>query len=499
VPKIGDEPEKFNMKKYLTAAVVIFVAVLYARFATCHAAPAVDKGAAPRRQTSVYTYGATGDGIADDSEAIQHAVDASAGQIRLPKGTFRITVPIVIDLDQVGFTSISGGGVARIVMAGPGPAFRFVGTHAGTAAPRTVRENVWMRQRAPMIDGIEIVGAHPQACGIGAIGTIQLTLTRVVVRDALHGIHLTKRNRNVIISECHLYHNRGIGVFLDRLNLHQINITGSHISYNAGGGVVARQSEIRNLQIGTCDLEANMGGPDSAATANILLDSTDSSIGEVAIVGCTIQHANDAPNSANIRINGRSTPRSYTDELRHGNMTIANNILSDVQTNVEIRNTRAVTITGNTMWKGYAHNLMIDQCANVVVASNVFDRNPRYHRSSDAEVRLGLVFTDSTDCTISGNHIQGTGPIPAAVVLRRCKRMNMTGCTILDYDNGGLLLEDVSDSRFSDCLIRNDRAGAKSVSLQATSGHGNMIVNNLLGSPPKIDANFGVVRGNVQP
>jgi hypothetical protein len=447
----------------------------------------------------VHTFGALGDGIADDSDAIQRAVDASIGQVRFPQGTFRITEPIVIDLDQVGFTSISGGGVARILMAGPGPAFRFVGTHGGTAAPRTVQENVWMRQRAPMVDGIEIVGAHPQASGIGATGTMQLTLTRVIVRDVLHGIHLMERNRNVIISECHLYHNRGIGVFLDRLNLHQINITGSHISYNAGGGVVARQSEIRNLQIGTCDIEANMGGPDSAPTANVLLDSTDSSIGEVAIIGCTIQHAHDAPDSANIRIDGRSTPRSTTDELRHGNVTIANNILSDVQTNVEVRNTRAVTITGNTMWKGYAHNLVIDRCANVVVANNVFDRNPRYHRSNEVEVKLGLVFTDSTDCTISGNHIQGTGPIPAAVVLRRCKRMNMTGCTLLDYDNGGLLLEDVSDSRFSDCLIRDDRAGAKSVSLQATGGHGNMIVNNLLGSPPKVDANFGVVRGNVQP
>src|SRR5690606_9314080 len=130
-----------------------------------------------------------------------------------------------------------------------------------------------------------------------------------------HAVHLVKRNRNVTLSECHLYNNRGIGVFLDRLNLHQINIANCHISYNSGGGVVSRQSEIRNLQIGTCDIEGNMGGADSEPTANVLLDATGSSLGEVAIVGCTIQHAHESPNSANIRVNLDSTRRNFTDEV----------------------------------------------------------------------------------------------------------------------------------------------------------------------------------------
>ncbi|WP_197168240.1 glycosyl hydrolase family 28-related protein [Neorhodopirellula pilleata] len=48
--------------------------------------------------------------------------------------------------------------------------------------------------------------------------------------------------------------------------------------------------------------------------------------GGVAITGCTIQHTHDAPNSANIRILGRSRPVQQTDEPRHGNITIANNV-----------------------------------------------------------------------------------------------------------------------------------------------------------------------------
>jgi hypothetical protein len=87
----------------------------------------------------------------------------------------------------------------------------------------------------------------PEADGIEATGTMQITISRVAVHEARHGMHLTVRNRNVIISDCHLYHNTGIGVFYDNVDLHQSNIIGSHISYNAGGGVVTR-----GVACGTC-------------------------------------------------------------------------------------------------------------------------------------------------------------------------------------------------------------------------------------------------------
>lgn len=450
-------------------------------------------------RATIRDFGAAGDGRTDDTAAIERAIRSGAGHVHFPKGIYRVTRTIAVDLDKTGYVSLGGDGVAQIVMEGPGPAFRFVGTHGGTASPQTFKENVWLRQRTPMVDGLEIIGAHSEACGIEATGTMQLTLTRVVVRDALHAVHLVERNRNVILSECHLYDNRGIGVFLDHVKLHQINVANCHISYNAGGGIVARTSELRNLQVGTCDIEGNMGGPESEPTANVLLDSAGGSAAEVAIVGCTIQHAHDAPNSANIRIDCRSLKRPFTDELRHGNVTIADNVLSDVQVNIEVRNARAVTITGNTMWQAYAHNLVVEGSANVVLAHNVFDRNPRYHYGDGAKAGLDLLFIDSSNCTIAGNQIYGVGDVPAAVVLRGCRRMNVTGCEILDYGRCGLLLDDVAESRVSDCLIRDDRAGADGVSLRVTGGSGNMIVDNLLGTAPEIDEGTATASGNVHP
>lgn len=445
-----------NRTLWFLSSILLFVAVLETH------AEAQEKANRSQRPAPI----GVGDGVTDDTSAIQDAVNRSVGVILLSKGTYRITRPIVVDLDKVSRTSLSGNGVARVVMDGPGPAFRFIGTHEGTASPSTFERETWDRQSSPMVDGLEIVGNHPESSGIEATGTMQLTLTRVVIREARHGVHLHTRNRNVTLSECHIYNNSGIGVYLDRLNLHQINIANCHISYNDGGGVVSTKSQIRNLQIGTCDIEGNMGGPGSKPTANVLLDSTDSSIGEVTIVGCTIQHSHDAPNSANIRFNGNSDVRPFTEERRHGNLTIADNVLSDVQCNIEVIDARAVTITGNTMWKGYANNMVVKRCKNVVVSGNVFDRNPRYHYGDGAQANLGIIFTDCEDSTLANNHLFGLVHGDAAIVLRNCKRFNVDGCTILDYGKCGLLLDNVSHSRVSDCLIRDDRPDADGQSIR---------------------------------
>ena len=239
-----------------------------------------------------------------------------------------------------------------------------------------------------------------------------------------------------------------------------------------------------------------MGGPGSKATANVLLDSTGGSIGEVAIVGCTIQHAHDAPDSANIRINGESLARPFTKETRHGNVTIADNVLSDVQVNVDLANTRGVTVTGNTMWKGYQYNLRVNNVDGLVVSNNVFDRNPRYHYGDGAEAANGLVFTESDGCTMSGNHIQGSTTEPASVVVKRCRRFNITNCTILDCSTTGLLLEDVTHSRVSDCLIHSDHATENSHAIRVTGGSGNMIVDNLLGDRYSIPEKSAHTAGN---
>jgi len=479
----------FLRKQRITVTIMLFLAGF-----------AVSSSAREASPGDVRNFGAVGDGIADDTVAIQKAVDSGIGAVVLSKGVYCIARPILIDLDKTGYTSFSGGGVARIVMTGPGPALKLVGTHFKSADPEGFAENVWRRQRMPLVDGIAINGEHPEAIGIEAVGTMELTITRVHIRNVLHGIHLTNNNRNLIISDCHIYENRGMGIFYDNVNLHQSNILGCHISYNRQGGIVSRGGNVRNIHITGCDIESNMS-PETPPTANILIDSADSSYGtgEVAITGCTIQHNSPSPDSANIRIIGRSKSDRNGKPVREGNVTITGNVLSDVKVNVHLKDCRGVILTGNTFWMGYTHNLLIEDCSNIIVGANNFDRNPRYDYGNSLDARNSLIVKNSRDCTLTGLHITNVWKSPAGLSIENCRRMNVTNCTILDCDNVGLLLKDVTDSRISDCLISENRPDTNSICLKVIGGSGNMIVNNLLTVAPQIPANTAYVSGNVHP
>ena len=438
--------------------------------------------------SEVSDFGAIGDGLADDTEAVQAAVEAGWGSVRFEKGAYRITKTITVTLDEDGPFSIVGDGTARVIMAGKGPAFRIIGTHGGTADPASVKHEVFDHQRMPLIDGIEIVGANPEADGIEARGTMQLTITRVNIRDCRHAIHLVERNRNVIISNSHLYKNRGIGVFYDAVNLHQSNIIGCHISYNAGGGVVSRGGEVRNVQISGCDIEANMASEanmgaaakNAPASANVELDSRGGSIAEVAITGCTLQHTGKVAGSANIHLIGpgddqRATSESGAGKTREGNVTISANVMSDVRINVHLEHARGVTILGNTFWEGFDHDLLVEHSSEIALTGNVFDRNPRYELFQKEKPKQGLVFRHCADCTLSGVHINGVREHPAALQVEDSRRFLITGCSILDSDGAGILLSRVKHSRIGLNLISDNRRTGNVGTILDLEGEGNIV------------------------
>lgn len=446
---------------------------------------------------SVRDFGAKGDGVADDTEAIQRAVDAQQGLVEFPSGVYRLTRPVRIELAKVGYVALRGAGTARVVMAGPGPAFQFEGTHFKSADPGGFSPTVWSHERMPLVDGLAIEGAHAEAVGIAAVGTMQLTITRVHGRKLLHVVHLRENNRNVNIADCHFYENSGCGVFYDQVNLHQSNITSCHISYCAGGGVVSKGGNVRNLHITGCDIESNMT-PDTPATANVFIDSADSQYGtgEVAITGCTIQHNNPSPDSANIRIFGKSLPSPKSGEVREGNVAITGNVLSDVQVNIHLRGCRGVTISGNTLWQGYRHNMLVEDCRAVVIGPNNLDRNPRYDYGNTQDANNPVVIKDSADCTLSGLLVTSVWRNEAGVTLENCRRCNLQGCTILDSDGTALLLRNSELCRVSQCILRDDRPGAASPPVVVVGGKGNVIADNTLDREPQIAPGAAAARNN---
>lgn len=411
----------------------------------------------------------------DVTTILEEMLEVTPGTLVIPAGRYRISRTIRIKLERSGPLVVRGAGAAVIVMEGAGPALQIVGTHFASAAPRGFSDQVWEEERMPIIEGVAFEGAHQEAVAIEAVGTMQLTVSRCHIRKMLHGIHLRTNNRNVIVESCHIYENHGIGIYLDDVNLHQINVTGSHISYCDGGGIVSRRGNVRNLHITGCDLESNMGAPHRSA-ANIEIDCRDSTHGtaEVAITGCTIQHNDSVGDSANIRIYGHSDQSSNDQQVYEGNITITGNILSDVQHNIHLNACRGVTIVGNTMWMGFQHHLLIENCEAVVVGSNNLDRNPRYNYGRATGTKDASVFTDCRNCVVGGLLITKVRDSEAGLVLRRCQQMNVNGCTILDCSGPELLLDECTDCRVAGCLLR-DSAEDDAETIVVRGGDGNEV------------------------
>jgi len=167
---------------------------------------------------------------------------------------------------------------------------------------------------------------------------------------------------------------------------------------------------------------------------------------------------------------------------QEGHIAITGNVFSDVAINIHLRDARGVSITGNTFWEGFEHDLLVENSSSIVVGPNDFDRNPRYVVNGNwAKDRNGLVFRESEDCKLNGFLVKSVWGKDAAVLLDGCRRFTVSDCSILDSDGVGLLLKNCSKTMVRGCVIRDDRESRKAThSLKVEGGNDNWIRDNWL-------------------
>ncbi len=427
--------------------------------------------------------------LPDSTEALQKQIEENGGNLTLEDpAILRITKPLVFDLTSHHAVCVKADRGVTVVMDGPGPALRLVGSHEGTASPKSFKPATW-NERMPLVSGIEILGNHPEADGIELVQTVGPIISRVFVRWCRHGIHLVNRNRNVVISDCHLYENTGVGVYLDDVNLHQINVAGSHISYNRQGGIVVRDGNVRNLQVSGCDIEGNMPDDETPTkTANILIDVSGSpetrarSAAEIAITGCTIQHSANygdssgttiAPGGANIRLAGKEI---YPID----SVTISGNVLSDTTTNIDIDYALDVAINANNFFAPQPANLHVSHSQRVVVSANTF--NPRQFERPGT-----IAFEDCSDCIIANSTLHKFATDAGALVLRRCSGFTVNALNLSDCGSG-IVLQDTKDTMISCCRISRTADGAPDLAIDASNARIQLFGNSFDGETEMADS-----------
>ena len=399
---------------------------------------------------TVTAFGAVGDGKTDDTAAIQRAVDAG-GPLVLDPGTYRLTAPVVIRLNETGYMGISGSsGTARLLMEGAGPALHLIGTHAGTASPSSVTPAVWEKERFPIISDLEILGVHDEAVGIRLEGTMHCIITRVLVRKCVHGIHLVNRNRNFILSDSHLYENKVTGLFLDNVNLHQTNIIGNHISYNAFAGIHVLNGEIRNIQITGNDIEYNDDA--EADAADVLFDTREGTLREFTICSNTIQ-AVPSPGGANVRILGEAVDVAD----RSGLGSISGNLIASQTVNIDLQHTRGVTVSGNSIYSGADLSIRARHCRNITISGNNVDYNP----TVEDRVQDGFLLDSCKGASITGNTLNdcrwGTPEQGGAITLLNSQQIIVGNCLITDPAVRGIHVINCDSCRVVENIIQDTR------------------------------------------
>jgi hypothetical protein len=448
--------------------------------------------------SNVRDFGARGDGKSDDTQAIQHAVLKGDGRVFLPRGDYLITRPIQVALQMHGRITVDGdGGTAKVIMAGAGPALHLVGTHRRSAFPEDFVEATWQKERMPTVRDIEIVGRHAAADGVRVDGVMQPTFHHVLIRKCRHGIHLANRARNVLIADCHIYDNRGIGIFLDRVNLHQTNIHGCHISYCKQAGIKVAGSEVRNIQICSNDIEYNFD-PKLEECADVFFDCRDGTVREGTLVGNTIQ-AKESPGGANVRFLGaKDHPNAV------GLFAITGNLIGSQARALDLHACRAVVVSGNSIYSGYRHALWAEDAEHLVIGPNTIDHTPEYRGNSTDQVVLRYC----RNVTVTGLLMQHTrpakDPTTASIDVRNCRNVSFTGVQIHNARGRGIALENCTTVRVADSTIRGvpDENGGYTAALTVDDRCAQvMVVNNFLGRGSagdfRLPAERGVASGNV--
>jgi polygalacturonase len=277
---------------------------------------------------------------------------------------------------------------------------------------------------------------------------MQPTLSGVLIRRCRHGIHLVTRDRNVLIAGCHVYDNSGVGIFLDRVNLHQTIISHSHVSYCKQAGIKVAGSEVRNIQIVGNDVEYNYDDK-AEGCADVVFDCREGTVREGTIVGNTIQ-SRRSPGGANVRLLGvgKGDPNAV------GLLAITGNLIGSQAAALHLVACRGVVVSGNSVYSGYDHALLAEESEHLVVGANSIDHNPEYAGSSTDRVTL----RKCRNVTLTGVLMQHTRPAEreheASVLVEGCENVSVTGCQVLGARLRGVVVRDSAVVRVSDCTVR---------------------------------------------
>ncbi|SER71686.1 glycosyl hydrolase family 28-related protein [Psychrobacillus sp. OK032] len=230
-------------------------------------------------------FGAVGDGKTDDTEAFKQAAQQE-GIIRLEPGKiYLISSTIKIDLTNIKGIQANN---AKILLSGDFAAFHLKGNKTnGGAEPLS---NVGLEQElSPVIEQLHVYSNNHEGTALILDGTFGVNISKSHFYKLKKGIEVINRNRNVIITENHLWDIAEYGIHYNNVNLHQSIITNNHISY-AKIAMFFENGDVHNIQINSNDIEVGYSINNNTQSAiQVVCDKPDTQFSQAQIVGNSIE------------------------------------------------------------------------------------------------------------------------------------------------------------------------------------------------------------------
>ena len=350
---------------------------------------ASDSGARSKA-TADYTCDGTNDEVTIETAGA--ALPAAGGLILLLEGNFTIEDTININTTMAERIQVSGLGDSTIlhnINLGGAACINLSAGWTDTADHPDAGGSGDIGKIGWSISNMQIIGNPLSGDGIIAHQTMHLRVHHLTIRDnGGDGISCVTRNRNMIITNCNIWGNDGIGIDGYHCNFHQMLISNNHISYNYNGGIRQYSTLAGDLENDDWCITGNVmewNGDDDATDYEIQLYKTRG--GSSIITGNEISSHTNSQHA--IYITGDSD--EVTDKT-----IISGNFIEDSNSHCIYLNEycKDITITGNTIDQSASQNwgIYVDNCEFFTICGNTIDDG-------------GIYIVDSNTFSITGNTI----------------------------------------------------------------------------------------------
>lgn len=339
-----------------------------------------------------------GDGIADDSDALQYLVNNNR-EVRINDGlTIRVTKAIMIDPDKI---KLFDGGNSEFIMDGYDRIIFWIKGSLETgmsANPNTLTEQIIYSESGFIIQNCKCRSSNPDiACAVCLDSCMNVIVQNMYINNMKRGIRIQNTCRNISILSNNIYMIKEVGIHLmSSSNLHQINVCNNHISYCHCCIFIENPEALANLQCTGNDIEVSLY-PDSYELNHtcVLITSDDAKtgmIGEIVFSGNTIQghsygdYIIEIYGGTNRKVRQMTISNNAINNMKLSNIILRKCIMTAISGNafsndqqshvpdnnhcISLESCEYMAITGNT-YAAVGHFLQADEnCVNVTVVGN---------------------------------------------------------------------------------------------------------------------------------